>query len=117
MGTKGNGIDPNHYCQAYDGEKPPKLLQGEEPLNKRPVKVDVLETGEFLRDASRINLLREYRIEHNTFVRLFGKISDEDLPMLHRNYVQTQKFPSTKWARISGLLYVSARSNMYLNVG
>jgi hypothetical protein len=61
-------------------------------LNISPVKVDIEQLGEQLRDTSRINIVKEYRVEHNTHVRLVGKVVDEHWEGFFKSYLKAQKF-------------------------
>ena len=59
---------------VYTGAHPPPKLQGEEKMNKEPLKVIPSRADEKLDSRSRLNLGKVYSIEWNTKVKEIGRL-------------------------------------------
>jgi hypothetical protein len=80
-------------CYAYDEHLDGASTQQrtERPLLSPPIKIDITNDGHIFKDSSRIILDKEYRIEHNRFVRLVGKVANRDWSQLYKSYMKSNK--------------------------
>jgi hypothetical protein len=73
-------VNRNHHAQAYTGNRPPPLLNGERQLTLDPIKI-ILDDGILdLHKASRICFSRVYTVEHNVPVCGIGQVANSDFP-------------------------------------
>jgi hypothetical protein len=77
QGTTKPGVNERHFCQVYSGISAPPLLE-EEVLRTRPIKVELDQKAQPLRNASRINLWEVHTVQHNQPVQSIGKVAEKD---------------------------------------
>lgn len=70
------GINRDAHAIIYSSGQP-RLLPGERPLSKRPIKVD---SEAQLWESSRINFEKVYTVEYNQKVALVGHVARKDFP-------------------------------------
>lgn len=74
QGTAKSGVKAEYHAIIYTSYKPPKELDREPKLLKRPVRAVTEQKSERLRPESRVNYSKIYTVEHNVKVVFIGKI-------------------------------------------
>lgn len=76
------GVVQSDHTIVYSTEHPPNKLVGEENMLKDPLRIELYSLDDKLDPRSRINLGREYSIDHNIKVKKIGHIDERSLPKL-----------------------------------
>lgn len=76
------GVIQNSHTMVYTGQPPPRKLQGEEGMRKDPLEMMPCSPEHKLDPLSRVNLRRQYPIEHNWKVQEIGQIERRSIPKL-----------------------------------
>lgn len=75
-------LDPAKQVIAYTSDSPPPGLQGEQALNKEPIKIEIVNYREKLDPASRIDLEKLHNVEHNVSICRVGDVKKAHLRRL-----------------------------------
>src|SRR5947209_2055456 len=89
QGTAKPGVKADYHAIVYTGDKPPKQLDGEPKLFKKPIKVILEVKGEKLRSESRVNYSKIYTVEHNVKVVFIGKIHKDSEHIFFTDFQRT----------------------------
>ncbi|MCJ1465142.1 hypothetical protein MMC07_003758 [Pseudocyphellaria aurata] len=76
------GVDQSSHTIVYSGRTAPEKLSGETNMNKDPLRISLCTPDDKLDPRSRINLGREYSIDHNVKVKYIGDVDERSLPKL-----------------------------------
>ncbi|KAI4272962.1 MAG: hypothetical protein LQ337_004962 [Flavoplaca oasis] len=87
-GAAKKSIDKNAHTIIYTGSSPPEILQGEQGMNKSPLRVVPVRPDAKLDTRSRVNLGKTYPVEWNTKVKEIGRLDKSSLVKLI-NYWKT----------------------------
>lgn len=75
-------FDPAKQVMAYTSDSPPPGLQGEQALNREPIKIEIVNYREKLDPASRIDLAKLHNVEHNVSICRVGDVKKAHLRRL-----------------------------------
>ncbi|KAL2008504.1 hypothetical protein VTN00DRAFT_6698 [Thermoascus crustaceus] len=82
QGCKKKGINVQDHVIVADSRKEAQQLVGEPLLEKRPIFVDLFDSRDTLRPASRVNLRSPTTIHYNLAIRLLGQVHPHYIPRL-----------------------------------
>ncbi|KAL8882022.1 MAG: hypothetical protein Q9198_000897 [Flavoplaca austrocitrina] len=82
QGAAKKSIDKNAHAIIYTGSSPPEILQGEQGMNKSPLRVVPVRPDAKLDPRSRVNLGKTYPVEWNTKVKEIGRLDKSSLVKL-----------------------------------
>ena len=81
-GAAKKSIDKNAHAIIYTGSSAPEQLQGEQGMNKSPLRVLPVRPDAKLDTRSRVNLGKIYSVEWNTKVKEIGRLDKASLVKL-----------------------------------
>ncbi|KAL8793196.1 MAG: hypothetical protein Q9195_004226 [Heterodermia aff. obscurata] len=89
--TTKKGVNQKAHTIVYSGDRPPQPLDGEEGMNKDPLRIELASPDEKLDPKSRLNLGRAHVIDHNFKVQNIGMIDERSLPKLITYYREVSR--------------------------
>ncbi|KAL2001587.1 hypothetical protein VTN02DRAFT_1566 [Thermoascus thermophilus] len=81
-GCKKRGINVEDHAIVADARKRPQPLDGEPPLEKGPIYVDLFWEPDTLSPASRVNLGSIMTVHYNLDIRILGQVIPRSIPRL-----------------------------------
>ncbi|KAI4931249.1 hypothetical protein J4E85_003839 [Alternaria conjuncta] len=78
--TTKRGVRPDEHAIAYSLGQQPQLVQGEAPLRKVPIPIEMEENNRALVPASRIYFAIHHPIQYNVKVKNLGHVHPDYLP-------------------------------------
>ncbi len=83
------GLEPQTHAVIYTRGAEPKLIEGEEELEKKPIEVVPFSDNIELEEASRINFASPHTVHYNQPIQPLGRVATNSKDNLRAYYAET----------------------------